>query len=636
MLFNIINNTRLICVKAIQLANSGHPGMPLGIADIIVIMWYLYYKNNFNIYNNLNKDKIIISNGHGTIIKYVLLYLTKIYSIEDIKNFRKFNSKTPAHSEISNFIDASTGPLGQGISIGIGIALKTKIFAYKFNKKINLFKNKIWIFCGDGCLMEGISTESISFCGVYNINNIILIYDSNNISIDGIVNTYFFENIKQKFFSMNWDVIGPINGHNYIDIIKSFKLALKSYFPILIYFKTIIGFLSSDKSYNESVHGSIFKFNELKNIYKNFTINFYIKKKFFFCIKNKYILFYKKNYLNLFLELIRIKNSIILKINFVKLYLKNFLFCINKSTRLISNIILKNFYKINEFIGGSADLSISNLTKVKNILSIKKNFFGGRCINYGVREFSMCLINYGLSVDKDLIVFCSTFLVFSNYMYSAIRNLSISKLKNIILFTHDSFSVGEDGPSHQPIEQLKCLRSILRVYVFRPYNLYELLISWFISIKLRKNSCCLILSRQNFKNNFFNFLNIKNSIKGFYNLNYIKKKIDLIIISSGSDLEYIFYSYCYLKKYFNILIISNYCELLFEKQKKNYKKNFFKKKILILESSNDNFWYKYNKKNIFILNIKKYGKSGSKEKLDFYYNFNKKFILKLILFLIKI
>ncbi|MBY0585376.1 hypothetical protein K5B08_00455, partial [Candidatus Carsonella ruddii] len=292
MYYNIINNVRLLCIKAIQKANSGHPGMPLGISDIFTFLWFFFYKNNFNNKQNLNKDRIIISNGHGVIIYYVFLYLGKIYNIKELKNLRKFGSLTPAHPEISNLVDASTGPLGQGIGIGIGMGIKNKILNKKFNKKITIFNNKIWIFCGDGCLMEGVGNESISFCGVLNVNNIILIYDSNDISIDGIIKNYFFENIKQKFNSMNWDVIGPINGHDYNLIKKSFKKAILSYYPILIYFKTIIGFLSSDKSYSELVHGSIFKKQELINIYKNYTIKYFIKKKIMFDIKIKYIIYY--------------------------------------------------------------------------------------------------------------------------------------------------------------------------------------------------------------------------------------------------------------------------------------------------------------------------------------------------------
>lgn len=636
MLYNIINNIRLICIKSIQKSNSGHPGMPLGITDIFTFLWYFFYKNNFKNIKNINKDKIIISNGHGVIINYVMLYLSKIFKIIDLKKLRKFNSLTPAHPELSNFIDASTGPLGQGIGIGIGNGIKNKIFKNKFNKKINIFNNKIWIFCGDGCLMEGVGNESISFCGSLNVNNIILIYDSNNISIDGIVKNYFFENIKQKFNSMNWDVIGPINGHDYKLIKKSIKKSILSYFPILIYFKTIIGFLSSDKSYSESVHGTIFNKKQIINIYKNYTIKYlYIKKKLF-DIKKKYILYYIKNYYFSFLELIRILNNIIIKINLIKLYLKNEKKFLNKSTRFISNLIINDLSQLNEFLGGSADLTSSNLTKGKKINSISKKKFNNRFLNYGVREFCMSLINYGICSEKNMITFCSTFLVFSNYMYSAIRNFNISKLKNIFIFTHDSFYVGEDGPTHQPIEQLKNLRSFPRFFVFRPYNLIELIVSWYIIIKLKKNSSSLILSRQNFKNNNLKFININKIIKGGYLINSIKKKCDLTIISSGSDLECIFECYFFLKKYFNIKIISLYCIFLFNKQNKNYKNNIFNKKTLFFESSNDILLNKYNINYLFIFNINKYGKSSSEKDLKKYFNFTKKNLIKLCLYIIKL
>ncbi|AFP84060.1 transketolase [Candidatus Carsonella ruddii HT isolate Thao2000] len=635
MLYNIINNIRVISLKSIQMSKSGHPGMPMGISEIFTIFYYFFYKKNF-LLKNINNDKIIISNGHGVIIQYVLLYLTKNYCLNDIKKLRKFNSNTPAHPEISNFIDASTGPLGQGIGIGIGIGLKNKIYSFKFNKKINLFKNKIWIFCGDGCLMEGVSNESISFCGTYNINNIILIYDSNNISIDGEVKNFFFENLNKKLTSMNWDVIGPINGHIYIDIYKALKLAKKSKFSTFIYFKTIIGFLSPNKSYTNIVHGSIFNNFELINIYKNYYIKFFFKKKIFFLIKKKYILYYIKNYYFNYLELIRILNNILPKINIINIFYKLYFLCINKSTRLISSYILKKLYKINEFIGGSADLSSSNLTFNSNLILIKKNFFNGRYISFGVREFLMSLINYGLSIDNYGINFCSTFLVFSNYVISSIRSNCISKLKNIFIFTHDSFLIGEDGPSHQPIEQISLLRKIPRFYVFRPFNFIELLICWNIFLKLKKNSCSLILSRQNYNNNFLYYYNIKNIIKGGYCIINLDYKNELLIISSGSDLEIVLNCYFYLKKYFNIKIISIYCNLLFDKQKKNYKKIIKNNKILIIESSNDDIWNKYNINKMFILNVKKYGKSGSCTDLKNFYNFTKKKVLKICLYLIKL
>ncbi|WP_045117789.1 transketolase-like TK C-terminal-containing protein [Candidatus Carsonella ruddii] len=629
--FKIINNVRIITVKIINNCKSGHPGMPLGMADIFCIFWYKFYKINFN--NLFNKDKIVISNGHGGLIKYILLYYINIYNLKNIKRFRQINSNTPAHPEKSNIIDASTGPLGQGIGIGVGIGLKQKILK-KFNNFYSIFYNKVWIFCGDGCLMEGVSNECISFCGNLNINNIIIIYDDNKISIDGKIFFYFNENIKYKFISLNWNVIGPINGHCYISIFNSLNKAKKSHFPTIIIFTTIIGFLSPDKSNTEFVHGSCFKKNEYLNILKNYFINFKYKKKFFFKNKIKYFLYYIYFFKKKFFELIRIINKIFY-LNLIKIFLIN-----NKhknlSTRFISSKILENFFVLKEITIGSADLTSSNLTKNKKICSIKRNCFFNRYINYGVREFGMCLINYGLSVDSIGYNICSTFLVFMNYMYSAIRNISMSKITSIFLFTHDSFLVGQDGPSHQPIEQLHSLRIIPRLYVFRPYNNIEIIICWYLSFKFKKNCTSIILSRQNFKNTI-NYININNIYKGGYNLNIIKKKIDLIIISSGSDLEICIFCYNYLKKYFNIKIISIYCIKLFNKQKKYYKKKTLEsQKILILESSNDDVWYKYKSKFFFVLNLKKFGKSGVEDDLKKYFNFTKKFIIKLCLYIINL
>ncbi|AFP84240.1 transketolase-like TK C-terminal-containing protein [Candidatus Carsonella ruddii] len=637
MLYNIINNVRLICVKSISKANSGHPGMPLGICDIFVFFFLIFYKINFNNIKSINKDKLIMSNGHGAIINYVLLYLNNVYKLKDLFNFRKIFSKTPGHPEIGKFIDASTGPLGQGIGIGIGIGLKNKKYKDKFNKLFNLFNNKIWIFCGDGCLMEGVSTESCSFCGSYNINNIILLYDSNNISIDGIIKNYFFENIKLKFISLNWNVIGPINGHCYLSIIKSLLKAKNSYFPTIIIYNTIIGFISPCKSYDKNSHGNVFKSLEYYNILKNYSLNYNYFKKNFFDNKKKYLIYYKIKFKKYFFELIRVFNNIIIKINFLKLYFKYYKINLNKSTRFICSNILKNIYVLNETFGGSADLTSSNLTKNNLINSINYKKFKNKYINYGVREFSMGLINYGLSSDKIGINYCSTFLVFSNYMYSIIRNFCLSKLKNIFIFTHDSIFVGEDGPSHQPIEQLQSIRIIPRNYIYRPYNYIELIFCWLIILKLSKNCSSLILSRQNFQNNFIKIYNIKNIITGIYYCFYNNKKIDLIIVSNGSDLEICFECYKFLKKYFFIQIISLFCNKLFEKQKKIYKKKFFNcKKIIFVESSNDDFWYKYKKYFTFILNIKKFGYSGNELEIKKKTNLNKNFLLKLCLYVINI
>ncbi|BAF35044.1 transketolase [Candidatus Carsonella ruddii PV] len=636
MLYNIINNIRLICIKSISKANSGHPGMPLGICDVFTIFFLNFYKINFNNLKSINKDKLIISNGHGIIINYVLLYLYNVYKIKDLINFRRFNSNTPGHPEIGNFIDASTGPLGQGIGIGIGIGLKSKKYKNKFNNFFNIFNNKVWIFCGDGCLMEGVSSESCSFCGCYNINNIILLYDSNNISIDGNVKNYFNENIKLKFISLNWNVIGPINGHCYFSIIKSLLKAKKSYFPTIIIYNTIIGFISPCKSYNENSHGNIFTKFEFLEILKNFTLTYDYVKKMFFDNKKKYLIYYKKKYKKYFFELIRIFNNIIPKINFLKLYFKYYKINLNKSTRFVCSNILKNIYAINETFGGSADLTNSNLTKNNFINSIRYKNFKNRYINYGVREFTMGLINYGLSSDKIGINYCSTFLVFSNYMYSAIRNFCLSKLKNIFIFTHDSILVGEDGPSHQPIEQLHSIRIIPRNYIFRPYNYIELILCWILILKFLNNCSSLILSRQNFKNNFIKIYNIKNIITGTYSCFY-KKKIELIIVSNGSDLEICFECYFFLKKYFIIQIISLFCNKLFDKQKKIYKNKILNcKKIIFVESSNDDFWYKYKKYFTYVLNIKKFGYSSNELELKKKTNLNKKFLIKLCLFVIKL
>ncbi|WP_338516089.1 transketolase [Candidatus Legionella polyplacis] len=653
---NLANAIRFLSIDAIEKAKSGHPGTPLGMADIATVLWKKFLKYNPKNPLWFNRDRFILSNGHCSALLYSLLHITGYnLSIEDLKKFRQLHSKTPGHPEYSKTpgIEATTGPLGQGIAMGIGIAIGEKNLSTTFNKpNLNLIDHYTYIFAGDGCLMEGISHESCSLAGTLGLNKLILFYDHNNISIDGKVKNWFQDNTKKRFESYNWKVIGPINGHNIKEIITAIQIAKsETKKPSIIICKTIIGFgspIAGNKKSHSNPLGKYYIKQTRKTLnwtYPPFFIPKHIygqwnhikkgeeEEKTWINICNKY----KKKYKNDYYEFLRrINKKLPKKWKFFKKSLIKNHISKNKykyqSTRNISQKCIQNLTKIlPEIFGGSADLTESNKTGFQNKNTINNNNFPGNYIHYGVREFAMAAIMNGLSLYGGHIPYGGTFLTFSDYAKSAIRMSALMKQHVIYIFTHDSIGIGEDGPTHQPIEQISMLRNIPNIEIWRPSNSIETIIAWIEIIEHHSGPSCLILSKQKLPELKYNNMNINNIKKGGYIVDNTYKKIDVILLSTGSELQLAISTKKQLQKLgYNIRVVSMPCCERFLLQKNIYKEyvlpKFIKKRIAI-EASTTFYWYKFIGLDGLIIGINEFGISAPEKQIFTHFKFTIKNII---------
>ncbi|MFL2568473.1 MAG: transketolase [Gammaproteobacteria bacterium] len=552
------NAIRFLSLDAVEEAKSGHPGAPMGMADIAYVLWKKFLQHNPKNPNWINRDRFILSNGHGSMLLYSLLHLTGYdVSIDDIKNFRQLNSITPGHPEcdITPGVETTTGPLGQGLANAVGMAIAEKSLAAEFNTKShNLIDHYTYVFSGDGCLMEGISHEVCSLAGTLGLNKLIVIYDMNNISIDGDTSIAFTENIKKRFDSYGWNVIDNINGHDHKSIEQSISRAKRERFkPTIICMKTKIGFGSPNKEGTSGVHGAPLGNTEVKltrdNLkwnYKPFEIPKYIYKEWS-AIKsgatieskwNKNFKSYKKLHPKLYSELLRrlnnkLPSSLTKKIN--SLISSN---AKSMATRKSSQVVLENIGPLlPELIGGSADLKESNLVFWPASKPFSKKDPTGKYIHYGVREFGMCAINNGIYLHGGFRPYASTFLIFSEYAKNAIRMSALMHLPVINVFTHDSIGLGEDGPTHQAVEQLTSLRIIPGMSVWRPADVTETAMSWKSCLDKSDGPSSLVLTRQSLPELCRSKTQIRSIKKGGYILQDCNKKIDVILISSGSEVH---------------------------------------------------------------------------------------------------
>lgn len=616
LLKNFANAVRILSVDMVNTASSGHQGTPLGFADVISV---LFNKSMRFEPNDPCRDRLILSSGHASAMLYSAIYLTQKtkLTLEDLKNFRKFGGVCQGHPEINKDfgIEMTTGALGQGVATAVGIALGLK------KKRSN---SKVFVIVGDGCLMEGVSHEAMTFASSLNLNNLIILFDNNNICIDGNASEYTTDNIA-RFKAYDFETF-EANGHDYDDIYDKIELAKKSNKPSFISFKTVIG-CSSQNSGTNKCHGKFLSFDDAKSIRKNFNFPegaFAIPKEILWPKENKNI----KVEETLFQE--NFEKELHDVINLIK---KDFIFNpIKKSTRYFAGYILGKLCKRFDFIiGGSADLSESNCMLTKNHKEISKNSFEGNYIHYGVREHAMgCILN-GLTIE-EFIPYGGTFLVFSDYMRAAIRNAALMKIAPVFIFTHDSIAVGEDGATHQPIEQLSSLRLIPNLNVFRSACDIETAECIELALKNKKTPSALILSRQNLENirNFHTEENL--SQKGLYELipfeNNGKRK--LTIIASGSEVSLAVDIKNQSKK-LDIRIISAPSLELFELQSEEYKNKILEGKKLFLEAGNGDIWHKYKTGlNDIILSVEDFGESGSEKDLFERFGFTTQNVLGLI------
>jgi len=650
LLKELSNAIRFLSIDAIEKANSGHPGMPMGMADVATVLFKYYLRFNPKNPGWINRDRFVLSAGHGSMLLYSLLYLTgyKSISLKNIQNFRQLNSICAGHPEYkkNSGIETTTGPLGQGLSNAVGMAIAEEILKKKFGS--SLINHKTYVVASDGDLMEGISHEAMSLAGHLKLKNLVVFFDNNKISIDGPTKLTVSDNYKKRFESYGWS-FQEVNGHNEKQISRAIKNTLKSKKPSLISCKTIIGYGSPNKSGKESSHGAALGSKEVQLVRKK--------------LKWKYGSFeIPKNALSEWRKIGKKGN--LQEKKWKSIYNKKGKKIKDEFTRLINGKLPKNLDKIiekekrkffdskptlasrkssasvleaitnnlPELIGGSADLSDSNNTKTKHSKIIKPSNFKGNYIHYGVREHAMAGIMNGMALHGGIIPYGGTFLIFSDYCKPSLRLSAFMGLKVIYIFSHDSIGLGEDGPTHQPIEHLFQLRAIPNLNVFRPADTIETLECWEIALKSSTNSSVIALSRQKLPFVTETFSKKNMSGLGAYEIIKTKTVPDITLIASGSEVQIAIEAQKKLKNInINSKVVSMPCQELFDKQSKEYREKIIDKESIkiSIEAGSVFGWEKYVGPNGISLGMKSFGKSAPYKKIYEHFNLTSDNIVKL-------
>ena len=650
--FNQLSNAiRFLSIDAVQEANSGHPGMPMGMADVATVLFKYHLRFNPQNPSWSNRDRFILSAGHGSMLLYSLLYLTgyKSISIEDIKKFRKLNSICAGHPEYkkNSGIETTTGPLGQGLGNSVGLAIGEEIFRKKFGAKI--INHKTYVIASDGDLMEGLSHEAMSLAGHLKLKNLIVFFDNNKISIDGSTSLSVSDNYKKRFESYGWKFI-EINGHNEKQINGAIKKASKSDKPTLISCKTTIGYGSPNKSGKASSHGSPLGNEEISLVRKKLKWNSEP-----FVIPNNILESWRaigkkgiglenewNNFLNTKSDEIKSElNKFVDKLNFDELdklikseKIKYFDLKPNMATRQCSSSVIESITNIfPQIIGGSADLSGSNNTKTNNSKIISAKNFDGNYIHYGVREHGMASAMNGLALYSGFVPFGGTFLIFSDYCKPSIRLSALMGLKVVYIFSHDSIGLGEDGPTHQPIEQLTGLRAIPNLNVFRPADINETLECWELALKSNSTPSVIALSRQ--KLPYINpDLSEKNKCSfGAYEVKITSHDSKITLVASGSEVEIALETQKLLKENnIDSKVVSMPCQELFDSQSKDYKEKILEKEshIVTIEAGEISTWKKYIGNKGICLGIDKFGESAPFKEVYDHFNLTSDKIVSII------
>ncbi|GAA7595766.1 transketolase [Helicobacter pylori] len=608
---SMANTLRFLCADMIDRANSGHPGVCLGLADVMVVL-SLHLNLNPTNPKWLNRDRLVFSGGHASALAYSLLHLWGFdLSLEDLKRFRQLHSKTPGHPELHHTegIEITTGPLGQGFANAVGFSMASQYAQNLLDKEA--ISHKVYCLCGDGDLQEGISYESASLAGHLNLNNLIVIYDSNQISIEGAINISFSEQVKMRFLAQNWEVL-ECDGHDYQAIHNALEEAKKSTKPTLLIAHTIIGKGAIGLEGSEKTHGSPLNKEVLKQSKENAQIN--PDESFIISPKNK-MHFEEVKVRGVSLEALWEK-SLSPKAKEKIHALKDFDFsAINYpifkkgeslATRVSNGMILNAIAKECEgFLGGSADLAPSNNTQLKH----SGDFPLGQNLHFGIREHAMGAITNALAAYGLFVPFCATFFVFSDYLMPSIRLSALMKLKALFIFTHDSIGVGEDGATHQPIEQLSHLRTLPNFYAFRPSDAFENTACMQVALSLSAPSG-LILSRQNLP--VLDEVSKEQVLKGAY-VKYDAKNPVITLVASGSEVSLALEGAKMLERE-NIptQVVSVPCFDLLVEQDESYLKELFKGKVLVIEASRAIEWYRFADK---IIGMDSFGSSAKGDKL---------------------
>ena len=627
-----IATIRSLGIDTINKANSGHPGMVLGSAPAL----YTLFNKELNIYNKeaewINRDRFVLASGHASALLYSMLHLTGFdVSIDDLKNFRQLNSRTPGHPEIemTNGVDASSGPLGQGIPMATGMAMAEKFLASQYNKEnFDIIDHYTYVLCGDGDMQEGVTYEAASLAGHLSLGKLIVLYDANKVTLDGPLSMSFSENVKKRYEACNWQVLEVKDGNDINEIHKAIKKGKKEQFkPTLIIVNTVIGFGSANQGTNK-VHGAPLGKEDGKNAKLSYDFDhdeFYVPEEVYEDFKkktvkrgkskfnkwNKLFTEYKEQYPT---EAKQLEDAIAGKYSLnIDELLKNYPAGHNDATRNTSLEIIQEVAKQNPtFLSGTADLASSTKTKIKNENDFSVENYNGRNLVFGIREFAMVAIMNGMTLHKGVKVSAGGFLVFSDYFKAAVRMACLMKLPIILPLSHDSIAVGEDGPTHQPIEQFAMLRSIPNMHVIRPGDAVEMAAAWKLAIESTENPTALILTRQNVET--MENSSVEGVNKGAYIIGKEENKLDAIIIASGSEVNLAMKAKKVLfEKGIDVRVVSMPCQEIFDQQDEQYKESVLPnamRKRLSVEMASSFGWHKYVGLDGITMSIDEFGKSA--------------------------
>ncbi|MFC5475082.1 transketolase [Paraherbaspirillum soli] len=628
------NAIRALAMDAVQKANSGHPGMPMGMAEIAVALWAKHYRHNPANPQWINRDRFVLSNGHGSMLQYALLHLTGYdLSMDEIRNFRQMHSKTPGHPEfeITPGIETTTGPLGQGLTNAVGMALAEKLLAAEFNRaNFPVVDHYTYTFVGDGCLMEGISHEACSLAGTLRLSKLIVLYDDNGISIDGHVEGWFKDDTPKRFEAYGWNVIRSVDGHNVEAVSAAIHQAKLSDKPTLICCKTVIGKGSPNLAGTDKVHGAALGDKEIAAVREALgwtSAPFEIPTEVYEAWDakqqgqqveggwNTLFAAYSEAYPQQAAELTRrMKGE--LPGNFEQTLNDYIAACVDKKETIATRKASQNAIQalapvLPEFLGGSADLTGSNLTNWKECVAVRADQPGNH-INYGVREFGMSAIINGITLHGGYIPFGATFLTFSDYSRNALRMAALMKIRALFVFTHDSIGLGEDGPTHQSIEHVASLRLIPQLDNWRPCDTVESAVAWGYAVKRKDGPSTLIFSRQNLPYQERDAAQIANIQRGAYILKDAANA-KATLIATGSEVALAMQSAEALaQEGIPVRVVSMPCADVFDRQDSAYKASVLQRGLprVAIEAGVTAFWHKYVGLEGAVVGIDSFGESA--------------------------
>jgi transketolase len=631
----LANAIRALSMDAVQKANSGHPGAPMGMADIAEVLWNSHLTHNPANPAWADRDRFVLSNGHGSMLIYSLLHLTGYeLSMEDLKNFRQLHSKTPGHPEYGYApgVETTTGPLGQGITNGVGMALAEKTLAAQFNKPGHeIVDHHTYVFLGDGCMMEGISHEACSLAGTLGLGKLIAFWDDNGISIDGETEGWFTDDTPGRFEAYGWHVVRDVDGHDADAINRAIEAAKsESGKPSLICCKTTIGFGSPNLAGSHDCHGAPLGADEIAATREKLGWKydpFVIPDEIYAgwdakasgaaaeAAWNDKFAAYKAAYPELASEFTRRMAGELpadWQAGAAKFIAEVNAKAESPATRKASQNTLNGYGPLlPEFLGGSADLSPSNLTSWSGSKSINHGHTDGNYLSYGVREFGMSAMMNGIALHGGFIPYGGTFLMFSEYARNALRMAALMKIQSIFVYTHDSVGLGEDGPTHQPIEQIPTLRMIPNMDLWRPCDAVETAVAWKAAIEKRTGPSCLVFSRQNLTHQARTDAQIADIAKGGYVIADCDGKPDVIVIATGSEVEIAVKAAAQSSKQVRVVSMPN--TKLFDEQDAAYRESVLPASVtarVAVEAAVTDGWYKYVGLNGKVIGINRFGESA--------------------------